>query len=239
MTILNHDYIKNSITRNQGKEEVAYRWSHGATDMHLGDGLLIYSLIQFHKFKNLVCLGSGGGFIPRIMTQARYDLSVEGFYEVVSHEWGDNGSTYVVDACNGVYGEVDWQDKDSFFRRQFSPKFLNITTEEAYYEYFVKQGIKIDLLHIDADHKYDSVERDFKMYSNIMSDNGIITIHDTDRDYVNHFVELEGHEGDDLHGPSDFVDRLDKEKFEVMSFFNYGTKRDFPSSSGLTMVRKK
>ena len=48
MTILNHDYIKNSITRNQGKEEVAYRWSHGATDMHLGDGLLIYSLIQFH-----------------------------------------------------------------------------------------------------------------------------------------------------------------------------------------------
>ena len=35
MTILNHDYIKNSITRNQGKEEVAYRWSHGATDMHL------------------------------------------------------------------------------------------------------------------------------------------------------------------------------------------------------------
>ena len=58
MTILNHDYIKNSITRNQGKEEVAYRWSHGATDMHLGDGLLIYSLIQFHKFKNfgLNCL---------------------------------------------------------------------------------------------------------------------------------------------------------------------------------------
>ena len=239
MTILNHDYIKNSITRNQGKEEVAYRWSHGATDMHLGDGILIYSLIQFHKFKNLVCLGSGGGFIPRIMTQARYDLSVEGFYEVVSHEWGDNGSTYIVDACNGVNGEVDWEDKDSFFRRQFSPKFLNVTTEEAYFEFFVKQGIKIDLLHIDADHKYDSVERDFEMYSNIMSDNGIITIHDTDRDYVNNFVELDGHEGDDLHGPSDFVDRLDKEKFEVMNFFNYGTKPDFPSSSGLTIVRKK
>ena len=32
---------------------------------------------------------------------------------------------------------------------------------------------------------------------------------------------------------------LDKEKFEVMSFFNYGTKRDLPSSSGLTIVRKK
>ena len=69
MTILNYDYIKKHITKNDGKEDVLYRWSHGATDKHLGDGILIYSLIQFFKFKSLVCLGSGGGFIPRIMTQ--------------------------------------------------------------------------------------------------------------------------------------------------------------------------
>ena len=51
MTILNHDYIKKHITTNNGKEDVLYRWSHGATDKHLGDGILIYSLIQFHKYK--------------------------------------------------------------------------------------------------------------------------------------------------------------------------------------------
>ena len=115
MTILNYDYIKKHITKNNGTEDVPYRWSHGATDKHLGDGILIYSLIQFFKFKSLVCLGSGGGFIPRIMTQARHDLSVEGFYDEVGMEWGDNGSTYVVDACNKFNGVVDWEKEDSFF----------------------------------------------------------------------------------------------------------------------------
>ena len=105
-----YDYIKTHITTNNGEED-PYRWSHGADDMHLGDGLIIYTLVQFFKFKTLVCLGSGGGFIPRIMTQARFDLSKEGFYEEVGMEWGDNGSTYLVDACNGVNGEVYWEDK--------------------------------------------------------------------------------------------------------------------------------
>ena len=137
-SILDYDYIKTYITTNKG-EEVPYRWSHGATDMHLGDGMLIYSLIYFYKFKSLVCLGSGGGFIPRIMTQARWDLSVEGFYKDVCMEWGDNGSTYLVDACNGFNGKVDWTDEDSVFRDRFHPKFIKETTENAYYNFFVKQ----------------------------------------------------------------------------------------------------
>jgi len=237
-SILNYDYIKEFITTNDG-EEVPYRWSHGATDKHLGDGLIIYTLVQFFKLKTLVCLGSGGGYIPRIMTQARYDLSQEGFYEEVSMEWGDNGSTYVVDACNGFNGEVDWVDKDSFFRETFHPKFIKETTEDAYYNYFVKQDIKIDLLHIDADHTFEGVKKDFELYSNIMNKDGIITIHDTDKDYVDNFVELEGHEGDELSGPSEFVKTIDKRKFEVINFFNHGIRKDKPSSTGLTIVRKK
>lgn len=237
-SILNYDYIKEFITTNDGKE-VPYRWSHGATDKHLGDGLIIYTLVQFFKLKTLVCLGSGGGYIPRIMTQARYDLSQEGFYEEVSMEWGDNGSTYVVDACNGFNGEVDWVDKDSFFRETFHPKFIKETTEDAYYNYFVKQDIKIDLLHIDADHTFEGVKKDFELYSNIMNKGGIITIHDTDKNYVNNFVELEGHEGDELSGPSEFVKTIDKRKFEVINFFNHGIRKDKPSSTGLTIVRKK
>jgi len=237
-SILDYDYIKTYITTNKG-EEVPYRWSHGATDMHLGDGMLIYSLIYFHKFKSLVCLGSGGGFIPRIMTQARWDLSVEGFYKDVCMEWGDNGSTYLVDACNGFNGEVDWADKDSVFRDRFHPKFIKETTEKAYYDFFVKQDIKIDLLHIDADHTFEGVKKDFELYSQRMNKGGIITIHDTDRSYINNFIEIDGHEGDDLSGPSEFVKSIDKRKFEVMNFFNHGIVKDKPSSTGLTIVRKK
>ena len=237
-TLLNYDYIIGYITTNEG-EEVPYRWSHGATEKHIGDGILIYSLIYFHKFKNLVCLGSGGGYIPRIMSQARYDLSVEGFYDVVSHEWGDNGSTYIVDACNDFNGVVDWESEDSFFRRQFCPKFIKQTTEKAYYDFFVKQDIKIDLLHIDADHTFEGVKKDFELYSKIMNKGGIITIHDTDRNYVDNFLEIKDHEGDDLSGPSEFIKTIDKRKFEVMSFSNYKEKSEYPTSSGITIVRKK
>ena len=53
MTILNHEYIKKHITTNNGKEDVPYRWSHGATDKHLGDGILIYSLIQLSQIQNI------------------------------------------------------------------------------------------------------------------------------------------------------------------------------------------
>jgi|TARA_B100000035_G_C20996392_1_gene552712 hypothetical protein len=237
-SLLNYDYIKGYITTNEG-EDVPYRWSHGATEQHLGDGLIIYTLINFFKLKTLVCLGSGGGYIPRIMTQARYDLSQEGFYNDVTMEWGDNGSTYIVDACNGFNGEVDWEDKDSVFRRHFTPKFIKETTETAYHNYFVKQDIKIDLLHIDANHTFDGVKKDFDLYTTIMNKGGIITIHDTDKSYVENFTEIDGHEGDDLTGPSKFVKTIDKRKFEVFNFFNHGIIKDKPSSTGLTLVRKK
>jgi len=243
MTILNHDYIKKHITKNDGKEDVPYRWSHGATDNNLGDGILIYSLIQFFKFKSLVCLGSGGGFIPRIMTQARYDLSTQGFYKKMNMEWGDNGSTYVVDACNEINGVVDWEDEDSFFRKTFHPKFIKQTTEKAYYDFFVKQDIKIDFLHIDANHTYEGVKKDFELYSNIMNEGGIITIHDTDKNYIDNFVKIENHEGDDLSGPSEWLRRFTighkYDDYEVLNLFNYKEKSEHPTSSGLTIIRKK
>ena len=31
---------------------------------------------------------------------------------------------------NGVNGEVDWNEGDSFLREKFNPKFLNTTTED-------------------------------------------------------------------------------------------------------------
>jgi len=238
MTILNHDYIKTHITKNNGKEDVKYRWSHGATDKHLGDGMLIYSLIYYHKFQTCVCLGSGGGFIPRIMTQVKMDLYKEGFHQDKS-DWEGFGNTILVDAVNGVNGEPDWTKEDSFLRSNFRIEFLKNTTEKAYYEYFVKRDIKIDFLYIDADHTFDGVKLDFDLYSKIMNKGGIITIHDTDKDYTDNFIEVEGHQDYDLSGPSEFIKTIDKRKFEVMNFFNYGIEKDFPSSSGLTIVRKK
>jgi hypothetical protein len=157
-------YLTNNLEFNEHQEEevipVPYRWSHGATDTHLGDGLIIYSLIQYMRAKVCVCLGSGGGFVPRLMTQARYDLYRQGIFEGDANlNWGDIGVTYVVDAMNGIGGKVDWFKEESFFRRTFHPRILGTTTEEAFHNFFVLNDIKIDYLHIDAGHSYENVKK--------------------------------------------------------------------------------
>jgi hypothetical protein len=181
--ITNDDFIKKNITNN-GDEPVPYRWTHGATDLHMGDGLLVYSIIQHMRAKICVCIGSGGGFIPRIMTQARIDLHKQNIFEGNGdYNWGDIGTSYVVDACNGVGGPNDLDNEESFYRTNFYPRFIKSTSVDAYYDFFVRQDIKIDVLFIDGDHSYEGVKTDFELYSKIMSDNGIIIIHDTDDNY--------------------------------------------------------
>ena len=235
-TILNHEYIENSITKNNGKDDVKYRWSHGATDKHMGDGMILYSMMYFFKPTISVCLGSGGGYIPRIMWSCISDLEQEGFNT-------DEARVILVDAVNGVNGQPDWTDEDSFYRKKFLSEWLHTTTEKAYYEYFVKRDMKIDMLWIDADHTYEGIQKDFKLYSQIMSDKGIIIIHDTDKDYVDNFIETKEHEDYDLSGPSEWLRRFtigwQYDDYEVLNLFNYGIEKDFPSSTGLTVVRKK
>ena len=55
--ITNQDFITGNITTNGG-DPVPYRWTHGATTEHMGDGLIVYSLIQHMRAKNCVCIGS-------------------------------------------------------------------------------------------------------------------------------------------------------------------------------------
>ena len=240
--LVNIDYIKKFLTNND-TEPVSYRWTHGATDEHLGDGLLIYSIIQFMRAKICVCLGSGGGFIPRIMTQARLDLYdskiLEGKKE---YNWGDIGATYLVDASNGIGGEVDYLKEDSFFRSNFSPRFINDTTENAYFNFFVKEDIKIDFLHIDADHSYEGVKKDFEMYTNLLSKKGIVSIHDTDKNFNNNYIvsqdiQEQNNYDEFIEGPSKFIEEISDE-WQKFNFFNEGTLPTKPSSTGLTILQR-
>jgi hypothetical protein len=239
--LFNLEYIKNYLTNNKDKP-VSYRWTHGATDLHLGDGLLIYSIIQFMRAKVCVCLGSGGGFIPRIMTQARVDLHDSGIFEGNrDYNWGDIGSTYIVDAANEVGGEVNWLKKDSFFRENFYPRIINETTEDAYYNFFVKEDIKIDYLHIDAGHTYDDVKLDFELYTKLLSKNGVVSIHDTDIKYADNYIISKDISDKDAHakfaeGPSKFIKEIPK-KWQRFDFFNTGILPEKPSSTGLTILR--
>lgn len=236
--ISNNDYIKKFITNNDDKP-VPYRWTHGATDLHMGDGILVYSIIQHMRAKNCVCIGSGGGYIPRIMTQARIDLHKQNIFEGNGdYNWGDIGATYLVDACNGVGGPNDLDNEDSFFRKNFYPRFIKSTSVDAYYNFFVKQDIQIDFLFIDGDHSYEGVKTDFELYSKLLSDKGIIAIHDTDKNYEKALIISEDAKKDyhSFIGPSTFIEELGQE-WKLFNFFNEGTVKSRPSSTGLTIIQ--
>jgi hypothetical protein len=235
-------YIENFITTNEGVD-IPFRWTHGATIKHMGDGLLVYSIIQHMRAKVCVCIGSGGGFIPRIMTQARMDLWEQQIFEGNNDKnWGDIGTTYVVDACNGVGGKSDIEDESSLFRSAFHPRFIKETSEKAYYDFFVKQDIKIDVLFIDGDHSYEGVKLDFDLYSKILSDKGIIMIHDTDESYENELIISEDSKKnwDRFDGPAKLIKELGNNKdWNIINLFNHKILPNKPSSTGITLLNRK
>jgi hypothetical protein len=235
-------YIENFITTNEGMD-IPFRWTHGATIKHMGDGLLVYSIIQHMRAKVCVCIGSGGGFIPRIMTQARMDLWEQQIFEGNNDKnWGDIGTTYVVDACNGVGGKSDIEDESSLFRSAFHPRFIKETSEKAYYDFFVKQDIKIDVLFIDGDHSYEGVKLDFDLYSKILSDKGIIMIHDTDESYENNLIVSEDSKKhwDKFDGPAKLIKELaDNKDWNIINLFNHKILPNKPSSTGITLLNRK
>ena len=240
--ILNNEYIKKHITTDDG-DPIPYMATHGASDEHLGDGIMVYSIIQHMRFKECLCIGSGGGYIPRLMTQARFELHTQGIFEGdPAYSWGDIGTTYVVDACNGVGGKCDISSVDSYFQSHFYPRFIKDTSENAFYNFFVMEGLKLDLIYIDADHSYEGVKKDFELYSQILKRNGIIMIHDTDEKYVNSLIVTEDAKKDfvKFDGPSKFVKELrDDPNWNVMNLFNFGTIPNKPSSAGITLISKK
>ena len=240
--ITNQQYIETYITTNGG-EKIPYLWTHGATTKHMGDGLIVYSLIQHMRYKDCVCIGTGGGYIPRIMTQARVDLyDQEIFTGNPTFSWGDIGTTYVVDPCNGVGGDSDICNMEGFYQKTFFPRFIKETSERAYYDFFVREDIKIDLLFIDGDHSYEGVKKDFDLYSKLLKPNGLILIHDTDSSYSETLIISEDAKKDffPFDGPSKLINELkENNEWVVLDLFNFGMLNDKPSSTGLTIVKRK
>jgi hypothetical protein len=75
-----------------------------------------------------------------------------------------------------------------------------------------------------------------------MSDNGIIIIHDTDKNYeetliVSEDVKKDHHRFD---GPSKFVKELEKNTdYNLINLHNFHILMDKPSSTGITIINKK
>jgi hypothetical protein len=151
--------------------------SHGAEprSARLGAGMLYYALAYALRASVCVCLGSGGGFVPRLMRQAQRDLGLAASRTILV-----DGADLVPPERRRIWGSPSWTAPDSWFRTHFPDIDVVISlTEDAHRDVFLADGIAIDYLHIDADHHYDGVRRDFDLYAPLVADGGVITLHDT------------------------------------------------------------
>lgn len=170
--LINGEFVRSMLTAGD-----PWCASHGAEPdaAGLGAGVLYYGIAYATRARTCVCLGSGGGFVPRMMRQAQRDAGVTDGRTILV-----DGAPYVRKERKDIWGSPSWLDEDSTFRANYPDVEIVLKlTADAFEEVFVPEGISIDYLHIDADHHYDGVKRDWDLFHTLVPPHGIITLHDT------------------------------------------------------------
>lgn len=141
--------------------------SHGAKfDGYLGTGMLYYAITYMLRADLAVCLGSGSGFVPKLMRTAQRDLMLESRTVLIDGNIQD---------CK--WGRPIYFNQPSVFTENYPDvEIWEMTTTEAVKKF---KDDSICYLHIDADHSYEGVYRDFALYRSKMKDGSIVTLHDT------------------------------------------------------------
>ena len=160
-------FINSDLIGSRFVREAPWAKGHGAAKDHLGGGMVYYALTYTLRAELCICVGSGGGFVPRIMRQAQRDM-------------GGGGETHLVDAnvTDGIWGSPKWLESDSFFRTEFDDVIVHLaTSEQAARERFAE--CRADYIHIDADHSYAGCRKDVDLYLPLLKPTGVMTLHDT------------------------------------------------------------
>ena len=99
-----------SLIRNVLLRETPWAESHGANHLsYLGAGMLYYFMAYSFRSQTIVVLGSGGGYVPRLLKQAQRDLLSAGIRPDTNsgsdkNQKGGPYELYLVDAHLGSAG---------------------------------------------------------------------------------------------------------------------------------------
>lgn len=114
------------------------------------------------------------------------DLGVDWGFSTFSFAMPRIGHVYGIDTFEGDDYEYVLSKREKLFMNE------NVTFIRGYFDDVAKTwNKKIDLLHIDGDHKYESVKNDYEKWSQFLSDDGVILLNDTcEKEYgVKRFFE--------------------------------------------------
>lgn len=144
------------------------KWSesHGSINNHLGMGSFYYTLPYSLRASSVVCLGSGAGFVPKLMVEAQRTLIEEGLLEQFN--------VSLVDANIGPWGLPVYTPLGIEGYPEIN---LIVDITDNCHHLFPS----IDYLHVDADHSYEQVYKDLVNYGKNMNQHKVwaITVHDT------------------------------------------------------------
>lgn len=146
---------------------ITSKWaeSHGAHGSYLGLGMLYFTAAYITRAKRCVCLGSGGGFVPKVMVQAQKALIVDGILTDID--------VTLVDGDTGPWGRPNYGDDGI-------PGYPEIRLVRKLTSEAVHDLQDISYLHVDADHTFEGCMADLEAYGALMAGSFyVITVHDT------------------------------------------------------------
>ncbi len=184
---------------------------------NLGYGWVHYSLIRLLKPKRVLCIGSRYGFIPAICALACRDNGF-GVVDFVDAGFSQNN---ILDKDRHWGGVGFWNDKkiDKHFAKYGLAEHLklHVMLSADFKNKYPKR--KWGYMHLDGDHSYKGVKKDFHDFWPSLETKGIVGFHDINTNLEN---DLD-------YG----VDKFWQEISKKYSAF------DFPGSNGLGLIQKK
>ena len=127
-------------------------------------------LIESHRPRTLVELGTHGGYSYFAFCQAAKTLGLDTRCYAVDHWKGDIHA--------GFYGEEIYQRVHEYSERCYAAfsSIVRSTFDEALVHF---PDASIDLLHLDGRHFYEDVKHDFESWRPKLSDRAVVLFHDT------------------------------------------------------------
>lgn len=181
----------------------------------------IFELAKLIKPQISVIIGTGDGVIPRLIREAQVSSGAK------------HCKTYLIDlgATMGAMPHLI-HDVNSLFRKLY-PEIV------VFKGYSVPDGIefiksevkKIDLLWIDGDHSYEGSKKDFDNFSALITDNGLIFLHDTAPHGANN-------KQPSWCGVDKTIEYIRKERKEF-DLINFTPSMELRLGTGLAIVKKK
>jgi len=156
--------------------------------------------------------------VSYLKPQVTVDLGTDWGFSAFSFAIPRIGHVYSIDNFTGdsFIGEQDTEAKYNYVMAKREKLFLtqNTTIIKGDFSEVAKNwNQKIDILHIDGDHLYESVKNDYETWSKFVKDDGVILFHDTC---------VEDFNGNVTYGVKKFFEEIDLPKCNFTHTFGLG-----------------